>query len=233
MPEVTRRRTGEFLRVLFPILMDHPDGMRARDALAALRSKVTLSEYEFGEYASGGQRINKIVRFATVDCVKAGWLVKQKGYWIVTAEGKKAFETHSDPEAFYKLRGRALSRMEGLKDRKPNPASRVRSTIRPILRLPRPRRSPTKKRMNKHGARSSSSCGRSTRTSSRISSPRSCAQWGITSRGSPRPEKTAESIFSPPGRSAVLPAANQGSSQAPAAERDRRWAPFVPVAAGR
>jgi len=31
MAEVTRRRTGEFLRKLFEILMPHPDGMQARE----------------------------------------------------------------------------------------------------------------------------------------------------------------------------------------------------------
>ena len=83
MPEVTRRRTGEHLRALFSILLEAPDGMPARDALAALQAKMTLTPYEAGEYESGGRRFEKIVRFATVDCVKAGWLVKQKGRWSV------------------------------------------------------------------------------------------------------------------------------------------------------
>lgn len=48
MAEVTRRRTGEFLRKLFEILMPLPDGMQARDALAALEKTVTLTEYENG-----------------------------------------------------------------------------------------------------------------------------------------------------------------------------------------
>ena len=33
MAEITRRRTGEFLRKLFNILMAAPEGMRASDAL--------------------------------------------------------------------------------------------------------------------------------------------------------------------------------------------------------
>jgi restriction system protein len=103
MAEVTRRRTGEFLRTLFAILKDCPDGMQARDALAALQAKMTLSDYEAGEYPSGGGlRFTKIVRFATVDCVKAGWLVKQKGKWSVTSEGLRALKDIRDPEAFYK-----------------------------------------------------------------------------------------------------------------------------------
>jgi len=75
MAEITRRRTGELLRKLFEILMAAPHGMRAKDALAALASQVKLTAYEAGEYQAG-RRFEKIVRFATVDCVKAGWLVK-------------------------------------------------------------------------------------------------------------------------------------------------------------
>jgi restriction system protein len=102
MPEITRRRTGEMLRKLFELLMPMPDGMQARDALAELEKHLTLTEYEKGEYASGGRRFDKIVRFATVDLVKAGWLYKEKGRWTVTSEGQKAYGVYSDPEAFYK-----------------------------------------------------------------------------------------------------------------------------------
>src|SRR5258705_1523906 len=102
MPEITRRRTGEMLRKLFEVLLPVPEGMQARDALAETEKRLTLSEYEKGDYASGGQRFDKIVRFATVDLVKAGWLHKEKGRWTVTSEGKKAYQEFLDPEAFYK-----------------------------------------------------------------------------------------------------------------------------------
>ena len=53
MPEITRRRTGEMLRALFEVLIPVPEGMRAREALSALERRLTLSEYEKGDYASG------------------------------------------------------------------------------------------------------------------------------------------------------------------------------------
>lgn len=102
MAEVTRRRTGELLRKLFEILMASPEGMPAKEALAALRSKVKMSGYEAGEYESGSRRFDKIVRFATVDTVKAGWLVKESGVWSVTDAGRNAHEKFTDPEVFYK-----------------------------------------------------------------------------------------------------------------------------------
>ena len=101
MPEITRRRTGELLRGLFEVLMPIPDGMQARNALQALAIKVPPTQYESGSYPSG-RRFEKIVRFGTVDCVKAGWLQKNKGRWLVTEAGKAAYSNWSDAEAFYK-----------------------------------------------------------------------------------------------------------------------------------
>jgi len=102
MPDITRRRTGELLRKLFDLLLEHSEGLQARDALAALANSVQLSEYEKGFYANGARRFEKIVRFATIDCVKAGWLVKAKGRWTATDAGRDAHLKLSDPEAFYR-----------------------------------------------------------------------------------------------------------------------------------
>jgi hypothetical protein len=73
---VTRQRVGKMMRGLFEILLEHPDGIAARDAMAELRKRVPPTEYELGSYPSGGERYEKIVRFSTVDLVKAGWMVK-------------------------------------------------------------------------------------------------------------------------------------------------------------
>ena len=102
MANVTRERTGTLLRALFQILKDHPDGLRARDALEQLRHAVTMTEYESGTYAAGALRFDKIVRFATIDCVKAGWLLKRKGIWSVTDTGREAFNAYPAPGDFYR-----------------------------------------------------------------------------------------------------------------------------------
>ena len=60
-----------------------------------------MTPYEAGNYESDGRRFEKIVRFATVDCVKAGWILKQKGRWSITDEGKAAYNAISDPGEFY------------------------------------------------------------------------------------------------------------------------------------
>lgn len=99
MAHITRQRMGEMLRRLFEILLQHPEGTQAKLALERLAQELTLTEYEQGQYESG-RRFEKIVRFATVDAVKAGWMRKDKGRWSVTEEGKVAYQRIRDPEAF-------------------------------------------------------------------------------------------------------------------------------------
>jgi len=103
MATVTWQRTGTLLRKLLEILMAEPEGLAARVALDRLASAAQpLTEHELGYYEDGSRRFEKIVRFATVDCVKAGWLVKHKGMWTVTAAGRQAYTQHTSPEAFHK-----------------------------------------------------------------------------------------------------------------------------------
>jgi restriction system protein len=102
MANVTKRRTGEFLRHLFEILIPLPVGMPAQEALALVEKRVTLTPYESGNYDSGSRRFETIIRFATVDCVKAGWLVKNKGRWSISDAGRAAYSTYKDPDLFYR-----------------------------------------------------------------------------------------------------------------------------------
>ncbi len=99
---ITRERTGVLLRKLFELLIASDDGLRAKDALTALECAITLSDYEAGEYPSGGRRFEKIVRFATVDAVKAGWMHKEQGVWTVTDLGVTALNEIKDPAEFYR-----------------------------------------------------------------------------------------------------------------------------------
>jgi restriction system protein len=104
MAEITRKRRGELQRGVFKILLDHAEGLPANEVLEHLEKTVTPTEFEKSDYPKhpGVRRFGKIVRFATIGPVKAGWLVKSKGRWTVTDEGKKAFERFPDPEKFAK-----------------------------------------------------------------------------------------------------------------------------------
>lgn len=104
MAEITDKRQGEIIQTLFEILAKHPEGLQAKDAIAAVQDQMELTEFEKGTFPNepDKMRFPKLVRFATINSVKAGWLLKSNGIWTVTDEGKAATEEFKDPEAFYK-----------------------------------------------------------------------------------------------------------------------------------
>lgn len=100
MAQLTKKRRGEFLQAVFEVLAEHPDGIQAKDTLAHSADRLELTEYEKGKFDDGAPRFPKLVRFQTVNAVKAGWMTKDKGVWTATEEGLAAAQKHADPEAF-------------------------------------------------------------------------------------------------------------------------------------
>src|SRR5579859_7104959 len=102
MAQVTIRRYGELIRGVFAILKDVPDGLPAQQVLREVEETVppTPFEQEMYPYRPGIRRYPKHVRFASISAVKAGWLIKNKGQWSLTDEGRAAYATFTDPEAF-------------------------------------------------------------------------------------------------------------------------------------
>ena len=92
MPAKTRRRTGQVLKLLFEILVKYPEGLQTDEAFAKMRNSSLLTDYEKAMYETGTSRFEKIVHFGSVDCVKAGWLAKYRGRWVVTKSGQIAYD---------------------------------------------------------------------------------------------------------------------------------------------
>ncbi|MDR5776101.1 MULTISPECIES: restriction endonuclease [unclassified Caballeronia] len=121
MAETSRQRMGELLRKLFEILKAQPEGLGAAQALKTLASSVTLSPYEASFYEnSGARRFEKTVRFATIACVKAGWLTKHKGIWSITDEGLSAYDRIKEPAAFRRESDRLYAQWKAAQLRDPS-----------------------------------------------------------------------------------------------------------------
>ncbi len=102
MAGVTIRRFGEFSRGVFAVLMDKPDGLPAQQVLREVEALVPPTPFEQENYPNhpGDRRYPKQIRFASISLVKAGWLVKDKGQWSLTDDGRAAYSAFTDPEAF-------------------------------------------------------------------------------------------------------------------------------------
>ncbi|MGI8548130.1 MAG: restriction endonuclease [Gemmatimonadaceae bacterium] len=103
MPNTSWKRNGELMHALFDVLHEHgPDGMPAGDAVQEVAKRTGLTDYEAGHYPNGIRRFDKILRFATIGPVKAGWIVKDSGRWYITDEGWQAHTSLTDPLHFTK-----------------------------------------------------------------------------------------------------------------------------------
>jgi len=75
----------------FDILKKAGGSMRGKEVIDKIRETVEFDEYENHRYEKTGYiRWESILHFYTIDCMKAGFLRKQKGVWTLTEEGEKA-----------------------------------------------------------------------------------------------------------------------------------------------
>lgn len=77
----------------FKILLDNGGELRGKDVVEKIRESVEFNDYEKHRYEKTGYiRWESILHFYTIDCMKAGFLRKAKGVWILTNEGEEAIK---------------------------------------------------------------------------------------------------------------------------------------------
>jgi restriction system protein len=102
MNEIAPRRIGEFLRIVFVRLWQERAGLPVGDILAHIPQATQLTEFEKGiSPSTHTPRYEKAIRLATLPYVKAGWLIKSKGRWLLTEEGKRVCKRFPSAGAFY------------------------------------------------------------------------------------------------------------------------------------
>lgn len=75
------------------ILKENGGEMRGKDVVDRIRDTVAFDDYENHRFEKTGYiRWESILHFYTIDCMKAGYLRKQKGIWYLTEEGEKAID---------------------------------------------------------------------------------------------------------------------------------------------
>lgn len=75
------------------ILKEAGGHLPGKQVIDKIKEKVTFNEWELKQYEKTGYiRWQSIFHFYTIDCIKAGFLIKKKGVWYLTEEGEKALE---------------------------------------------------------------------------------------------------------------------------------------------
>jgi restriction system protein len=107
MTENPSQRMGEFIRMVFFRLWQERLGLPVGDIMAYIPQVIPLTEYESSNIPSTHTpRYERTVRLASIPYGKAGWLVKSKGRWFLTDEGKRACRSFSTADEFYQEAGR-------------------------------------------------------------------------------------------------------------------------------
>ena len=96
-----RKDTGILVRGLFEVLLHHPEGLPINTALKTSLAKVSQSN---------DARLSEQLLRGCVAAMKAGWLTVQDNDFLVSAEGKLAYQRHSDPDDFLRAAGKQSMR---------------------------------------------------------------------------------------------------------------------------
>jgi restriction system protein len=75
------------------ILKDAGGRLPGREVIQKIAERIKLTDWEKERYEKTGYvRWESILHFYTIDCIKAGFIYKQKGIWILTEEGEQALK---------------------------------------------------------------------------------------------------------------------------------------------
>lgn len=89
----SRALAARLIYAALSILRDNGKEMPLRELLARVEQKVELSDWDRATYEKSGYvRWESVLHFYSIDCVKAGFLVKRQGVWYITPEGEGALK---------------------------------------------------------------------------------------------------------------------------------------------
>lgn len=89
MPQFTRERRGEYLKAAIELLNGAGGDLPSGELIKQIEQTVKPNQSEKSLNTSGQLRWITNFRFNSVGLVKAGWVEKSKGKWILTSEGKQ------------------------------------------------------------------------------------------------------------------------------------------------
>lgn len=91
--ETSRQLAARVVFAALEILKERGGQLPGREVIAEVEKRVTLDEWARATYEKSGYvRWQSILHFFSIDCIKAGYLIKNKGVWYITPEGESALK---------------------------------------------------------------------------------------------------------------------------------------------
>ncbi len=89
----SRELAAKVIFAALQILNEKGGQAPGREVLSEVEKRVTLDDWAKATYEKSGYiRWQSILHFFSIDCIKAGYLVKKKGVWYLTPEGENALK---------------------------------------------------------------------------------------------------------------------------------------------
>jgi len=89
----SRALASKLIYSALSILRDNGKEMPMRELMSKVEKEVKLDDWDKERYEKSGYvRWESILHFFSIDCIKAGYLIKKKGIWYVTPEGEAALK---------------------------------------------------------------------------------------------------------------------------------------------
>ena len=89
----SKKLASKVIYEAFKILKEAGGSMKGYDVIESIRKRLQFDEWETHQYPKTGYiRWESILHFFTIDCIKAGFMQKNKGTWILTQEGEDAIK---------------------------------------------------------------------------------------------------------------------------------------------
>jgi restriction system protein len=89
----SRELAAKVIFAAFQVLKEKGGQAPGREVVAEIEKRVELDEWARAVYEKSGYvRWQSILHFFSIDCIKAGFLIKKKGVWYLTPEGEAAIK---------------------------------------------------------------------------------------------------------------------------------------------
>jgi len=92
-PSKSIQTAAKTIYATFKILKEAGGGLPGREVVQRIRQTVQFTDWERTRYEKTGNiRWESVLHFYSINCIKAGFLQKENGLWILTNEGEEAMK---------------------------------------------------------------------------------------------------------------------------------------------
>ncbi len=89
----TKALAAKVIFATFEVLKENGGELVGREVVKKVEERVDLDNWAKSKYEkSGNIRWQSVLHFYSIDCIKAGFMVKKKGVWYLTKEGEEAMK---------------------------------------------------------------------------------------------------------------------------------------------